>query len=57
MEKEYRRWKVEAKEKYSDSILCPELHGYYDKDDVIKFFGLDQPDIEWYRIIEDNEED
>lgn len=56
MVKEYRRWVVEAKEKYSDSILCPELQGYYDRNDVIKFFGLNEPDIEWYKITEIKED-
>lgn len=57
MGKEYRYWKVEAKEKYSDMILHPELHGYYDRNDVIEFFGLNEPDIEWYNITEYNNED
>jgi hypothetical protein len=52
MDNEYKHWKVEAKEKFSDNILKPELHGYYSREDVIKFFGLDQPDIEWYNITE-----
>lgn len=46
MGKEYKRWAVEAKEKKSDTILQPELHGCYDRNDVIEFFGLNQPDIE-----------
>ena len=56
MEKEYKKWAVEAKEKYSDSILRPELHGYYDRNDVIEFFGLNEPDIEWYKITEIKED-
>lgn len=56
MLKEYKHWKIEVKEKYSDAILKPELHGNYDKEDVIKFFGLNEPDIEWFKIYEDKGE-
>ena len=52
MEKEYKHWRVEVKEKYSDAILKPELHRNYDYNDVISFFGLKEPDIEWYKITE-----
>jgi hypothetical protein len=38
-------------------ILHPELHGHYDRNDVIEFFGLNEPDIEWYNITEYNKED
>lgn len=50
---EYKRWKVRVKEVGNDSILTPEVWGYYTKEQVIDFLGLDKPDVEWYKIEED----
>ena len=46
----YKRWSVTIKEKNSDLILHPSLYGYYEREDVIKWFGLNDPDVECYKI-------
>ena len=43
-------WKVRLKEVGNDHILEPSLVKDCDRNYVIKWFGLDQPDIEWYEI-------
>ena len=50
MDKYYKRWKVTCKEVGNDSILTPEVWGYYTEEDVIKHLGLDKDGIEWYKI-------
>ena len=54
MEKEpkYRHWKVTIKEVAMKHSITTELHGYYDEDDVMDFYGLEQPDVEWYKMEE-----
>lgn len=54
MEKEpkYRHWKVTIKEVAMKHSITTELHGYYDEDDVVDFYGLNQPDVEWYKMEE-----
>ena len=47
---EYKRWQVTIKEKGNDNLLTPKLFGYYEREDVIKWFGLNDPEIEWYKI-------
>ena len=32
--------------------ITSELHGPYNREDVIKHYGLDEPDVEWYKIEE-----
>lgn len=49
---EYKRWKVRVKEVGNDNILTPEVWGYYTKEQVIEFLGLDKPDVEWYEMEE-----
>lgn len=49
---EYKRYKVTIKEVGNTHLLTPELYGYYDRDYVIKFFGLNNKDVEWYEIEE-----
>jgi hypothetical protein len=46
-------WRVRLKEVGSDSILEPSLYGDFDRDYVIRWFGLDQPDVEWYELTEE----
>lgn len=48
---EYKRWKVRVKEVGND-ILTPEVWGYYTKEQVIEFLGLNKPDVEWYEMEE-----
>lgn len=44
------------KEKGNDTILTPEVWGYKTKEDVIAYLGLNKDDVEWYEIIDlDNE--
>lgn len=52
MDKIYRNWKVDIKEMHSDKVLHTDLKGCYNINDVIEFFGLNEPDIEWYTITE-----
>ena len=52
MDTNKRHWKVTIKEKAFKYPFTSVLHGYYDKDDVIKFYGLEQLDVEWYEIEE-----
>lgn len=47
-----RHWKIRLKERTTGHICTPEHIGYLDRQGVIKFFGLDEPDIEWYDIQE-----
>lgn len=49
---EYKRWKVRVKEVGNDNILTPEVWGYYTKEQVIEFLGLNKPDVEWYEMEE-----
>lgn len=66
-----RRWRARIKEMGSESILTPEWHGcefdHITDDDVrehairrhlVKFWGLENPDVEWYVLKEmkENEE-
>ena len=47
-----RHWKVQIKECGNNHILTPELVGDYDEQYCIEFFGLDEPDVEWYKLEE-----
>ncbi len=47
-----RHWKIRLKERTAGHILTPEYIGYSDREEVIKFFGLENPDVEWYEIEE-----
>lgn len=47
-----RHWKVKIKEKAMKHPFTSILHGNNDRDDVIKFYGLDEPDVEWYEMEE-----
>ena len=44
------------KEKGNDTILTPEVWGEKTKEDVIAFFGLENEDVEWYQIIDLDDE-
>lgn len=47
-----RHFKIRAKERTSGQIVTPEFIGYKTQAEVIKFFSLEDPDIEWYEITE-----
>lgn len=44
------------KEKGNDTILTPEVCGEKTKEDVIAFLGLENEDVEWYQIIDLDDE-
>lgn len=46
----YSHWRATIKEVGNDHILTPELWGYYDLQQAKRFFGLDEADVEWYKI-------
>ena len=50
MEKNYKRWKMTWKEVGDDIIYTYNVWGFLTKEDVIKYFGLDEEDVEWYKI-------
>lgn len=47
-----RHFKIRAKERTTGQIVTPEFIGYKSQNEVIAFFGLEEPDIEWYTITE-----
>ena len=49
MEK-YNHWRVTINEKEMKLPITTELHGNYDEKDVVEFYGLNQPDVEWYKM-------
>lgn len=48
----YRRFRVSIKEKGNGNVLHPEYHGCVGEDFLIRFFGLNDTDVEWYKIEE-----
>lgn len=54
MEKEIKTFEVTVKEKMMDNPIITSYTGRADKEDVIDFYGLNEPDVEWYRIVEVN---
>lgn len=47
-----RHFKIRCKERTTGQILTPEYTGYKNREQIIEFFGLEEPDIEWYEIEE-----
>ena len=45
-----KHWYAEIKEVGNDDVLKPEYVGDKSREEVIKWFGLDQPDVEWYKL-------
>ena len=45
-----KTFNVQVKEKGKDGILTPSYTGDVDREFVINFFGLREPDVEWYKI-------
>ena len=48
-----RTWIIECKEKWCDHPIRTTHTGNFEREDIIKFFGLNEPDIEWYTVVED----
>ena len=46
----YETYELEIKEVGNDNILKPSFTGYADIQYLIKFFGLNEGDVEWYHI-------
>lgn len=57
IKKRRKHFKIRAKERPTGKIVTPEFIGYKTRDEVIAFFGLEEPDIEWYTITEITEEE
>ena len=47
-----KHWICEIKEVGNDRILKPELIGDYDENYCVKWWGLNKPDVEWYKLKE-----
>jgi hypothetical protein len=47
-----RHWVCEIKEKGKEHTVSPELIGDYDEKYCVEFFGLKNPDVEWYKLRE-----
>ena len=49
-----RIWRCTIKEKGNDHLLTPELWGddYTNEETCVKHWGLNEPDIEWYKLEE-----
>ena len=45
-----RIWKVTIKEKLMDRPIVTRCTGDVDSEYLKKFYGCDQPDVEWYKI-------
>lgn len=52
-----RHFKIRAKERTTGQIVTPEFIGYKSQNEVIEFFGLEEPDIEWYEITDVSQEE
>lgn len=47
------KWVIKYKEVGKDRIGTCSHSGNLSKEEVIEFFGLNEPDIEWYEITEE----
>lgn len=43
-------YRIRAKERTTGRIVTPEYIGSKTRAQVIELFGLEEPDIEWYKI-------
>lgn len=48
-----KKWKVRYKEVGKEHIGTCSHSGNLSKEDVIKFFGLEEPNVEWFEIEEE----
>lgn len=51
MSREFKCWQIKFKEKGKSEQLTKHL-GHLTEKEVIKFFGLEDPEVEWYNIQE-----
>lgn len=49
---ERKTWVVTIKEVMCEKPITTTYRGEIDYEGVKKFFGCDQPDVEWYKIVE-----
>ena len=49
---EKKTWVVTIKEVMCEKPITTIYRGEIDYEGVKKFFGCDQPDVEWYKIVE-----
>lgn len=56
MSKNFKYWQVKYKE-YNKPEQVKEYFGYLTEKELIAFFGLEDPEIEWYNIKEFNYRD
>lgn len=47
-----KHYKIRIREVGRSNVIVTEHHGNLDRAGVIEFFGLNQPDVEWYEITE-----
>lgn len=47
-----KTWEITIKEAGNPNLLHPSYTGDVDRDFIIEFFGLNEPDVEWYKIEE-----
>ena len=50
--KEIKTFEVVVKEKMNDNPIKTSYTGVCEKEDVINFYGLREPDVEWFTIKE-----
>ena len=50
---EQTHYRIRARERTTGRIVTPEYIGSKTRAEVIEFFGLEEPDIEWYEITEE----
>jgi hypothetical protein len=48
-----KTWKITIQEKLMDKPITTTYRGDMDYEAIKKFFGCDQPDVEWYKIVEE----
>lgn len=53
MTKTFKCWQVRYREVGKSTQSTKHL-GHLTEDEVIKFFGLDEPEVEWYEVKEIN---
>ena len=48
-----KKWKITIKEVMCETPITTIYRGDIDYEGVKKFFGCDEPDVEWYKIVEE----
>ena len=49
---EYGHYEITIKETYREKPVSTEYHGFINHEGLVSFFGLKEPDVEWYNIRE-----